>query len=301
MARLLLPEDVTIEHAQVGSLVLRPRCLESEAGALARLATSCEAFSLDAVDGAVLLVERSFARHLSNAMVGLPRSPANRPLSRVERGMVGGLAAVSLAKLGLPLGVAAERSPTPIPAEEGVCIHVVANCQGMDGHAWLCATASALRRAWRTLGIVEMLAPVSVEMARTQLPTAEALACSPGDSVVFDETPACPAAASLSADIRCRGKCLSLRLDRDGRVRFDDATAATRRIRSPRKPILQAGFVEVTAELAGIPTSSTTATRNSDAVLLRIGQSDWAEGLLGEQEDRLAVRISRILTKACLG
>lgn len=52
LARLLLPEEATIELAQVGRLVLHPRCLVFEAGALAGLATSCEVFSIDAVEGA---------------------------------------------------------------------------------------------------------------------------------------------------------------------------------------------------------------------------------------------------------
>jgi hypothetical protein len=139
-----------------------------------------------------------------------------------------------------------------------------------------------------------MLAPLSVELARTRLTMAEALGGRPGDLVVFDDRPACQAAASLPVDLCCRGRRLHVRLDCDGRVRMEDAMAATRRIRSPRTPLLQAGSVEVTAELA-------RAASRSDSVLLRIGDSDWAEGALAAHEDHLAVRITRILTKTGAG
>jgi hypothetical protein len=294
LVRLVLPEEVTIELAQVGSLVLRPRCFDFETGALTDLATSCEVFSIDAVAGGALLVEHSFARHLLNAMVGAPGSLASRPLSRVERGMVAGLAAVSLAKLGLPLGVRAAAERHLFPMEDALCIQVWAHLCGMDGHAWLCAAATALGRAHHPPGIVEMLSPLSVELARTQLTMAEALGARPRDLVVFDDWPACQAAASLPVDLCCRGRRLHVRLDCDGRVRMDDAMAATRRIRSPRTPLVQAGFVEITAELAR------TASR-SDGVLLRIGDSDWAEGSLAAHEEHLAVRITRILTRTGAG
>jgi hypothetical protein len=295
---LFLPEKVSIELAQVGSLALRPRCLELDAGDLVGLANSCESFSLDAVDGGVLFVEHSFARHVSNAMAGLPGSLTNRPLSRVERGMVAGLVAVSLAKSGLPLGVRVVAERSYLPMEDALCIHVRADLAGMDGHAWLCATATAWGRALHSLGLAQGLGPLRLELARTQLPRAEALSGRAQDLVVFDDSPACPQAAPLSVDICCLSKRLPARLERNGCVRSDDAVAATRRIRLPRKPIAQANFVEVTAELARPCPSAPTG---SDGVILRIGEADWAEGLPATHEDRLAVRIVRILTKMPAG
>lgn len=214
--------------------------------------------------------------------------------------MVAGFAAVSLAKLGLPLGVRAAAECGLIPKEDDSCIQVRAHLCGRDGNVWLCATATALGQVHQTQGIVEMLEPMSVELARTQLPKAEATRGCPGDLVVFDDRPACSEGASLPVDICLRGKRLAVSLDCDGHVLLDDATAATRRIRAPRTPLLQAGFVEVTAELARA-SLSTDGSPGSDGVLLRIGDSDWAEGALAAHEEHLAVQITRILTKTRAG
>lgn len=302
LTRLLLPDELAIELPAVGSLLLRPGCSAIEAESLAGLVASCEVFSLDAMDGGVLLVERTFARDLVNAMVGLPASLVDQPLSRIERGMLAGLAARSLAKSRFPFGIRASAGVGLPRMEDALCIRVGAQLNGSSGQAWLCASGATVRRAWM-LGISSAtLASPRMELAQTQLTRAEAMAACPEDLVVFDDSPAPPTSAPLSVQIRFRSKCLPARLDRDGRVRTEEA--ATRRVRpAATHSLLPADFVEVTAEIARTADASTTADprAGADWVLLRTGESDWAEGVLTAYRDRLAVRISRILTRPCAG
>lgn len=303
LARMLMPEEVAVDLGPLGPLVLRPSCSAIEEAALPGLFATCEMFALEAIETGVLLVERSFCRHLADAVVGAPTSLLGRRLSRIERGVVGGLAAAALAKLGFPLGVGVVSEPGPGPMGDALCVRVFSRVHGSEGQVWLCANATALSRAWQTLRMPAAPPILRIALARTQLSKAEVMAACTGDWVVFDESPACQPSSAWSVEVGCGGKSILVRMESDGQVHVDDREASTCRMRRLSEAGVSSGKVEVSAEIARAPSSSSSASADprGDGILLRVGESDWAEGSLAVRDDRQAVRITRILRKMPAG
>lgn len=298
LARLLLPDEVATELSQLGNVVLRPRCVAVDGPAWPDLAASCEAFVLESIDAGVLLVERDLAHKLVNAMLGLRGSLVTRSLSRIERGMLAGLAALLFARLGIHCGVRAV-APCGLPQAKGALfVQVRAQVQGSDGQAWLCTGPAAVGRVWQMAGGEGPSVPLRVELARTQLAKSDAVSARPRDVVVFDDCPACLMSEPLAVDICYRGRVLPVCLDGSGSVRMNDVSP--RGLSSTGPTLLPEGFFVVAAEIARKkPSSPATAQAPSrDAIILRIGETDWAEGTLVAYEGCWAVQISRVL-KTC--
>jgi hypothetical protein len=336
LARLLLPEEVSLDVPGLGTLALRFACLDgaSTSGLLEDAATSCEAFPLGragrgsglatgqaaaqsspvgAMAPALLLIERRLARHLVNALLARATPPVAGSLSRVEHGLLVGLLASLFAKLGLSPGLQISAPDLPEIPPDALCIEVSARLAGENGRAWLCATAGDLERFWKTsrFGAEPDPVPLRLELARTALPKAEALAASDGDVVVFEETPALSPSSSSSSSSPsspsssssywpleiCYGtRRLQARLTPEGGVRLD-----ARSIAAVRTGRAGAEWVEIAAEMLR-PDAAETNRSTTDAVLslrsdrslLRMGDADWAEGRLCAVEGRLAVRITRL-------
>ena len=297
-ARLLLPEAAGLDLAGLGTLALRFACLDGEAGKalLKDSASFCEVFPLSAMGPGLFLVERRFGRHLVNAMLGRTMPPFECSLSRVEHGMLGGLLVTSLANLGLFLGVQISGTAAPEIASDAMCVQVSACLAGEQGQAWLCATAACLERCWKTsrLWAEDLPMILRLELARTDLPKAEAMAASDGDVVVFDETPALSPSSSWPLVLCYGSRRIDVRLAPDGRVQMDDQTAATSHIWRGGPNASLADRVEIAAEIAR-PIADSVVSARSDWILLRMGDADWAAGRLCGVDGRLAVRITRRL------
>lgn len=293
LARLLLPDEITMELSQPGDVVLHPRCVTIDGPARPGLEASCEAFVLESIDAGVLLVERGFAHHLVNAILGRPPSLATRSLSRIERGIVAGLVALLFGRLGIPCGIRATSPCSPPQVKDALFVEVRAHVQGSDGQAWLCAGPAAVGRVWQMAGTAGPSATLRVELARTELAEADAVTACPRDLVVFDDRRACLMSEPLLVDLCYRGRVLPVSLDGSGSVRMDDASA--RNLSSSRAS--PGGSVVITAEIVRKRRSSFATVEDPafSAVLLRIGESDWAEGVLVAHEGCLAVQITRML------
>jgi hypothetical protein len=220
------------------------------------------------------------------------------PLSRIERGMLGGLAAAALVKLGLACGI--EVSPTEAleiaPDAIGLCVS--ASVDGEQGQVWLCAAPTALGRAWEGVSSEWAPAPLRLELARTSISRSEAAAASEGDVVVFDETAGLSSSSSWPLQLCCSGRLVYAVLSADGRVSADERTTGPAVARHASTG--DGDYVDVTAEIAHAaaldsPDGYSALSPRGDGALLRMGETDWAEGALCEVAGSLAVRITRTL------
>jgi hypothetical protein len=118
---------------------------------------------------------------------------------------------------------------------------------------------------------------------------------------VFEETAVLSSSSTWPLQVCCRGRRAAAVLGPDGRVWADEQAAATTRIAAGQRACSSAGeCVEVTAEIAhaaaeDLPDRPSARSARGDGILLRVGESDWAEGALCEAAERLAVRITRTL------
>jgi hypothetical protein len=286
-------------------VALHPAGLDQRttAALLADAKAACETFAMPAMGPGLLLVERRLARHLVGVLLGLPMPAVVAPLSRIERGMLGGLAAGALAKLGLACAIQVASTQTDQIAPDAVALDVWAKVGGETGQVLLCATPAALVRCWEgaLLSSGSTPAVLQLELARTNLPRSEAPGASEGDIVVFDETPALSSSSSWPVQLHYRGRQASAALGPDGRVYAGDQTAATPLATIARRPSMTAGGdAEITAEIAHAaatdsPARGPAGSARGDGILLRMDETDWAEGALCEVAGRLAVRITRTL------
>jgi hypothetical protein len=306
LARLALPDQVVLDlGSEKTRLVLRPTCtgMANTADLLAKLAPTCEAFALASVGPGLLLVERSLAGHMLSAVARLPLFASDTPLSRIERGVVGGLAAALLAKLGLSVGIQVEKAAAPPARSEVVCIRTLVGLPSVEGQAWLCATVDGMEGWWRMSRV--SLAPMilRLELARTRLPRTEVMAAACGDLVVFDEIAALSASSTWALALCLGGRRVHVRLDPEGAVLAGEATDTTRRIRAPSNAGATGEAVEITAEIAWSGDSAADALPRprGSGVLMSVGESDWAEGALAEHDGRLAVRLTRMTKSTAAG
>ena len=305
LLRLILPELVAFDMGELGRLILRPVCLSADSTvAVTGLAETCEVFPLASIEAGSLRVERSFASYLVMAMAHSSAPLVSPPsLSRIERGMLGGFAASVLAKLGLSLGIRVEKGARAAPLAMDLCVRVLARLGAAEGQAWLCANQASLGSVLGMLGRGPGASVVRLELARTGLSEAAAVAAAIGDLVVFEESPALSASSPWAIAICCNERGLTGCLDPDGRVRADDRAARTPCLRGADRSSPPAGVVTITAEIAhrGELSRDSLPSPRGDGVLLRIGEVDWAEGALAEHAGWVAVRITRLLKKVCAG
>jgi hypothetical protein len=299
LLRVLLPPKVAIELAGLGRLDLEIACVDKESTAtgIDELAPACESFSLWAGTGR-LLIDRSLSRRLVDKVIGAAATPLLLPLSRIERGVLGGLVAGSAAKLGLPLAVGLEAGADFEEARVMTCIRMRASLAGLAGEAWMYAPAAGIE------GCLKVLGPsvgVAMELAQTWLPKGEALGASAGDLVVFDETAAYSPASSWPLQLRCGERRLPVLLDEEGGLRGGASTVSKQ-----AWPARLAGGmaraeeqVFLTAEIGRLEESSerTSKSPRGDGILLYLDEQAWAEGTLASYDGRLAVRITRVIAR----
>jgi hypothetical protein len=305
LARLVLPEAWDLDLAGLGTATVRPAGLDREAPAalVSEARASCEGFYLPSMGPGLLLVERRLARNLVDVLLGLPMAAVAPPLSRIERGILGGVVAGAFGKLGLACGVHLAGAEAYEVGPDTVALDVSVRLDGVGGRVWLCATPPALVRSWEAAERSSGSGPavLQIELARTRLPRSEAATALQGDIVVFEETAALSSSSSWPLQVCYRGRRVSVLLGCDGRVWADERTATTGRMAVGRRARASAGArVEVTAEIAhaiaaDLPDGQSAGSVRGDGILLRMGESDWAEGVLSEVAGRLAVLITRTL------
>lgn len=299
LARLVLPEQLVLDLGGEARLRVRPTGTgtSTTADLLDELAPACECFALASVGPGLLLVERHLARQLLSSLTRFPLA-AESQLSRIERGVVGGFAAASLAKLGLSVGLLVDNAAVPTTRSEVVYIRALVDLASVVGQVWLCATAEGVAGWWPTSRLSLAPMPLRLELARTRISKGEVVAAAIGDLVVFDETEALSPSSSWGLDVCLGVSRVRVRLALDGAVLTDDDTAATSPIRRPRNSGTASEPAEITAEIARSngPTAEPSPNRRDNGVILCVDRSDWAEGMLAEHDGRLAVRLTRMTT-----
>jgi hypothetical protein len=306
LAKVLLPEQGMVELAGLGTAGLRFRCLDHDGlgGLVADAKATSEVFALPSMGPGLLLVDRWLARHVVNGLLGLPMPRALVALSRIERGILGGIVASALGKLGLSFAICLDQAHGNALAGDAIALAVTAELGGASGQVWLCASPASLGGCWETSSRRSGIptAVLRIELARTRLPEADVSGATIDDVVVFEETAALASSSSWAVQLRYHGRRAEATLNPDGRVRGESRTGPTARMTRGRMPPTDSHEVEIAAELARAvpctnarPQEDLVTSPRGDGVLLRVGESDWAEGALCEHSGRLAVRITRKL------
>jgi hypothetical protein len=319
LVRVFLPAELTVHLSGLGDLVLRPVVVETDVAWMGSLHRGCEGVRLEcAGTEALLLVEKGFARHTVNALLGHAPAISDGPLSRIERGLFHGVLAALCARLGLisTVGLCSEERQTP---DSGlIVIEAFVELRGGAGRAWLCASAEFLAQILATQAPAskDPSAMVYLELARTLVPVAQLAAATAGDGLVFDEVAALPATDPWPIRIRNGGAAVSASLRPDGILADGDVddlgiiTQAERRSARIHTPADPAKFspgstdtVEIVAELGrfqGVSLARLLGGAPLDwvrgnPILLRLADTPWAEGEITAHDDAFAVRITRKL------
>ena len=300
LVRGCLPRELTVNLAGIGELVLRSAVSEVDAGWLWKRRRSCEVVSIECAGReALVLVERGFALHTVNALLGHVPLSAVGSLSRIERGLFHGLLAALSARLQLlsTVGVCADDRQAPDP--DSIVIESSIELRGAAGRAWLCASAEFLAQILSTQASTstKSSAMVCLELARTCVPVSQLAQATEGDVVVFDEVAALPAAAPWPVRLRCGGGAIPASLRPDGIL------VAAQSDPPKSLPPSTGTDAEVAAELgqfqrsslAGLLDGAPIGTGRSDSILLRLADVPWAEGEVIAFDDVFAVRITRKL------
>jgi hypothetical protein len=308
-----LPGELAIELPGLGELILRPVVSESDAVWLWQSRRSCEVVPLECAGGeAHLLIERGFAMHSVNAMLGCAPVCAAGSLSRIERGLLHGILAVLSARLGLPLTVGVCSEERQAPGPDSVVVEFSVGLRGGAGRAWLCAPEEFMAQI---LAASERL--TCLELGRTRVPLSQLAEAKAGDVVVFDETAALPAADPWPICIRGRGAVVAASLRPDGilaDVDADDLGIVTRADRRPARipaqsdaakppPASTEPAAEISAELgrfhgpllARLLCGAPLDGGRDRPILLRLADAPWAEGEIVAFDVALAARITRKL------
>jgi hypothetical protein len=305
-----LPGELTVDLPGLGELVLRPVVSEHDADWLLMRRHSCEVVLIEAAGReALLLVERGFALHAVNTLLGQSSVSAACPLSRIERGVLHGVLALLYAHLGSVLTINACSEDRQAPNPDSVVIEFSSWLHGSTGHAWLCASVEFLAQiqATRTTTSKASLAAVRLELARTSVPISQLTGAKEGDVVVFDETAAPSDADPWPVRIRIGDTAISASLRPNGVLTSepgDDLGNVTRtERRSPAKygAVPPDASAEIVADLGHFQGSSLVALLcgapvaggRGDPLLLRLADAPWAEGQITACGDVLAVRITR--------
>jgi hypothetical protein len=317
--RVCLPEEIVIAVPGLGDVVLRPTVCENDASWLSNLRPACEEAGLECADSAaLLLVERRFALHVVNAILGHEPGIAADSLSRVERGVFYGALAALFVRLGLVPAIRLHMEENGVPNSDSIGVEVSLRLRGVAGRAWLGASAEFLARILTTdaPGPGQAPAMVCVELGRTRLPISELAEAKEGDLVIFDGVAPLPSADPWPVHL-CRGDVevlASLRPDgvvvaSDSENDQPDRRSVTKCERRQARSC--AGFAgekadacaEIAAEIGRIRGAALASLLCGEpldrvrdgAILLRRDGTSWAEGEIFAVEGEFAVRITRKL------
>ena len=317
--RVCLPEEIVIALPGLGDAVLRPAVCEIDASWLSNLRPGCEEGGLECADSAaLLLVERGFALHMVNALLGHEPVIAADSLSRVERGVFYGALAALLVRLGPVPAIRLHMEENWVPNSDSIGVEVSLRLRGVAGRAWLGASAEFLARILTTYapGPGQAPAMVCVELGRTRLPISDLTEAKEGDLVIFDGVAPLPSADPWPVHL-CRGDVKVLATLRpDGVVVASDSDNDQQDLRRVTKcerrqargcPGFAGGKTDACAEIAaeigrirGAALASLLCGEPLDrvrdgAILLRRDGTSWAEGEIFAVEGEFAVRITRKL------
>ena len=312
---------MSIQLPGLGHLVLRAQVLESEATPawIADVRQSCEEVSVVCAGGAaLLLVDRGFALHAVNAILGCEFVAAAGPLSRIEHGILQGTLAALSAHLGLPPDVRLCADGCQAPLLGPIAIEVSLRLRGVTGRAWVCASEEFLTKSLTMQKPEPAQATVRLELGCTRVPILELAEAKEGDVVVFDGVVALSATdpwpirlirgkAAIPASLRPDGTLAGAGGDgaasgsatKDERPSWrapaiSDSAAGTARNGRCADVTAEIGCVRGAA-LAGLLCNRPLGLGRSDPILLRVDETPWAEGEIVASEGDLAVRITRRL------
>jgi hypothetical protein len=314
--RGFLPEKLVIELPGLGEICLQPVFSENDATRLWQLRHSCEVVQIECPGKeALLLVEKGFAVHAVNTMLGYEPTIAAGSLSRIERGLLHGILVALFARLGLrfTVGVCAEERQAP--DADFVVVEFSLGLRGDAGRAWLCASVECM--AHILVSGFPYQTMFCLELGRTRVPLSQLAATKVGDVVVFDEAAALPGADPWPVCIRGGGAVFAASLGADGILTGVDASDLGTVTRDERRPARIAAqseaaksppastdtSAEILAELGRVQGSVLASLLcgaaidggRERAILLRLADAPWAEGEIIAFEGALAARITRKL------
>jgi len=317
--QVCLSGKIVIKLPGLGDVVLRPTVVPNDGVCLGALRHACEEARLECADSAAqFLVERDFALHTVNAILGLEPVIAAGSLSRTERGILYGVLAAVSAGLGFLPAVRLLAQQNWVPDSESIVVEVSLGLRGVDGRAWVCASQAFLARMLTAQshcsGQAQMM--VLLEVGRTLLSVADLAVATEGDVVVFDGVAALPSEEPWPIHIRRGDVEVPALLRADGVVAAAasglDKTERRSATKAERQPVRRsAGFASATADarveiaaeigrlqgatLASLLRGEPLDRGRGDAILLRRDGTSWAEGEILAVDGELAVRITRKL------
>ena len=317
---ICLPEEIVIELPGLGEVVIRPTVLENDGAWLQNLRHACEEALLECANSAAqFLVERGFALHTVNAILGHGPVIAAGSLSRIERGILHGALVALSERLGLLPTIRPQVQENWAPSSDSIVVEVSLGLRGVVGRAWVCASNAFLAKILTTQahhGPGQLQTRVFLELGRTWLPVSELAAANEGDVVVFDGVAALASADPWPAHIRRGDVVVPVSLRADGVVAAavsgndaKDRRSTTKLEQGPVRsstslaPMRAEACAEIAAELGrfrGAMLASLLCGKpldggRGDAILLRRSGTAWAEGELLAVDGELAVRITRKL------
>lgn len=158
--------------------------------------TSVDAFeTMPITDGGWIHVESHFATTIVSSLLGMPSPILPRKLSRIERGVMGGVVASILNDLGIFGGLDLQNSEpfSRYQSNGGFLFNFQVRTNGVSGTVQCYLSQSALDATWQNGYLASLFLsrtiPVSLELARTALSHADLLVLSVGDAIVFDDVP----------------------------------------------------------------------------------------------------------------
>ena len=317
--RVWLPGEIAVTLPCLGDLILRTSVLAGDAAWLSSVqGSSCESTQIECAGSkGTLAVERGFALHIVNTLVGCESALASGPLSRIERGLLHGALVGLAGRLHLPPEVRVSVG-APAPAAEALVIEVSMVLGEVSGRAWMCASLEFLSRYLEveSAGSSVDSQAVRIELGRTRVPRSDLNAAQSGDLVVFDEVRALSEEEAWTVHLRHGDSSLPASLCLDGALVFARENVLGRQAEVPTwadGPVLpvdgprfgekakaqddlaaEIGCISpaaLAAYLRGLPMNLERAHR----ILLRRNGMAWAEGDLLAFENAMAVRITRLV------
>jgi hypothetical protein len=305
--RASLPPSTTVAVPVLGDVTMAVENRQIRSEQVANLALGCHGIGLSLSGArAVLWIEKGLARLAVDALLGRKPSIAvgGQELSRIERGLLQGVAAGIAMALGLPpaigLGGVAERS-----ASGPVVVRTRVEIAGTSGHAWVCSTEEFVKQVLRS----EMIDPqLVIELSRTVVACADIASASINDAVVFDETSAVAASDRWSVGLRVGNKVARAELLPDGKLTVvesryapEETTKIERRHGHSEAERAAGGAdgTEIVAEIARLAGAQLAdlidqlALSRSMGVTLTIADLRWAEGNITAIDGCLAVRLTK--------
>jgi hypothetical protein len=294
--------DIAIELPRLGQRTMRVAlATEAEvAPALAEARASGQTICLSCQGlAARLVVDGCMAMDFVHAVLGLPDSLPGGHLSRIERGILHGLLAHLMTRLGFgPELVLHGLADEQLTADVHTWV-ISTVAPARSGHAFLQAGQEFVRHALDSRRTMTGASIGRVVLAQTTVAAAAIAGAEPSDMVVFDGTDAFADGASWPAQVRVGRHDVAVVMGRDGELglRSDDreATSASRESDDGADPEVTAEFAELRSQdLAALICGRTIKLdRAADVLVCRAGKR-WGEGRLCSLQGTFAVRISRL-------